>query len=68
MRILLLFSLLLPAFFLRAQDTSIVTPNPKEYAVLFQQVAAEYRALCYQAFNIAATECRHGAYVLCIHC
>jgi 5'-nucleotidase (lipoprotein e(P4) family) len=31
-----------------------VVPNPKEYAVLFQQVAAEYRALCYQAFNIAA--------------
>ena len=26
----------------------------KEYPILFQQRAAEYRALCYQAFNIAA--------------
>jgi 5'-nucleotidase (lipoprotein e(P4) family) len=26
----------------------------KEYPVLWQQTAAEYRALCYQAFNIAA--------------
>jgi 5'-nucleotidase (lipoprotein e(P4) family) len=26
----------------------------KVYPVLYQQVAAEYRALCYQAFNIAA--------------
>ena len=26
----------------------------KEYPVLYQQQAAEYRALCYQAFNIAA--------------
>jgi 5'-nucleotidase (lipoprotein e(P4) family) len=25
----------------------------KEYPVLFQQTAAEYRALCYQAFNLA---------------
>lgn len=27
--------------------------NVKEYPVLWQQTAAEYRALCYQAFNIA---------------
>jgi len=26
----------------------------KEYPILFQQRAAEYRALCYQAFNLAA--------------
>ena len=30
-----------------------VEENPQMYAVLYQQTAAEYRALCYQAFNIA---------------
>jgi len=32
-------------------DTSKI--SVKEFPVLFQQTAAEYRALCYQAFNIA---------------
>ena len=36
-----------------AQD-SIPHSAVKEYPVLWQQTAAEYRALCYQAFNIAA--------------
>lgn len=31
-----------------------VRVSVKEYPVLFQQTAAEYRALCYQAFNIAS--------------
>ena len=34
-----------------AQNTEVLV---KEYPVLWQQDAAEYRALCYQAFNIAA--------------
>ncbi len=37
-----------------AQDSAAIKELPvKEYPVLFQQQAAEYRALCYQAFNIA---------------
>lgn len=32
-------------------DTSKI--SVKELPLLFQQTAAEYRALCYQAFNIA---------------
>ena len=41
------------------ETTSLVTKQQtassvKEYPVLWQQTAAEYRALCYQAFNIAA--------------
>jgi 5'-nucleotidase (lipoprotein e(P4) family) len=30
-----------------------VDPEPQMLAVLYQQTAAEYRALCYQAFNLA---------------
>jgi 5'-nucleotidase (lipoprotein e(P4) family) len=40
-----------------AQDSSamhLIEVNLKTYPVLWQQMAAEYRALCYQAFNIAA--------------
>jgi 5'-nucleotidase (lipoprotein e(P4) family) len=42
-----------------AQDSTLkpksepTQPTVKEYPVLWQQTAAEYRALCYQAFNIA---------------
>src|SRR5688572_28321222 len=36
-----------------AQVDSTVTLNPKLLPVLWQQHAAEYRALCYQAFNLA---------------
>jgi len=32
----------------------LIEVNLKTYPVLWQQTAAEYRALCYQAFNIAA--------------
>ena len=43
--------------FARAQtkpDTAAIINNAvKEYPVLWQQAAAEYRALCYQAFNLA---------------
>lgn len=34
-------------------DISITTHEHSTMAVLYQQTAAEYRALCYQAFNIA---------------
>ena len=43
-----------------AQDSTssaamhLIEVNLKTYPVLWQQTAAEYRALCYQAFNIAA--------------
>lgn len=38
----------------RAQDTTKFTAETlKLYPILWQQTAAEYRALCYQAFNIA---------------
>ena len=43
--------LILTSFFAVAQNTETWV---KEYPVLWQQDAAEYRALCYQAFNIAA--------------
>lgn len=36
-----------------AQDTTLPATSIKTYPVLFQQTAAEYRALCYQAFNLA---------------
>jgi 5'-nucleotidase (lipoprotein e(P4) family) len=42
---------------LMAQDSAKLQscePVIKEYPVLWQQQSAEYRALCYQAFNIAA--------------
>jgi 5'-nucleotidase (lipoprotein e(P4) family) len=37
-----------------SQDTLTAPQAVKIYPVLYQQTAAEYRALCYQAFNIAA--------------
>lgn len=37
----------------RAQDSTVPASSIKAYPVLFQQTAAEYRALCYQAFNMA---------------
>lgn len=38
-------------------DSAALCENSvKEYPVLFQQTAAEYRALCYQAFNAAARQ------------
>ena len=38
----------------RAQDTTnITTETLKVYPLLWQRTAAEYRALCYQAFNLA---------------
>jgi len=46
--------------YMYAQDSTnraamhLVEVNLKTYPVLWQQTAAEYRALCYQAFNIAA--------------
>lgn len=38
-----------------AEEPEINTPTerPEMLAVLYQQTAAEYRALCYQAFNVA---------------
>jgi len=48
------------AFSVAAQDSSLTSMRTqretdiKIYPVLWQQTAAEYRALCYQAFNIAA--------------
>lgn len=38
---------------LHAQEATIPATSIKAYPVLFQQTAAEYRALCYQAFNLA---------------
>ncbi|WP_276481346.1 5'-nucleotidase, lipoprotein e(P4) family [Paraflavitalea pollutisoli] len=38
----------------QAQEATIPASSVKAYPVLFQQTAAEYRALCYQAFNMAA--------------
>jgi 5'-nucleotidase (lipoprotein e(P4) family) len=37
-------------------DHSHYHPHPILYATLYQQQAAEYRALCYQAFNMAAMQ------------
>lgn len=36
-----------------AQDSLLPATSLKEFPVLWQQTAAEYRALCYQAFNSA---------------
>ena len=33
-----------------------IPENPEMLAVLYQQTAAEYRALCYQAFNVAEAQ------------
>lgn len=38
---------------LSAQEITLPASSIKSYPVLFQQTAAEYRALCYQAFNLA---------------
>lgn len=48
---------LLICYLLHAQDSSknfLSQENLKLYPLLWQQSAAEYRALCYQAFNVAA--------------
>ncbi len=37
-------------------DHSHYHPHPVLYATLYQQQAAEYRALCFQAFNLAALQ------------
>lgn len=46
-------SILILSPILNAQDTDVKL-SVKEYPVLWQQTSAEYRALCYQAFNIAS--------------
>ncbi|MFP5042446.1 5'-nucleotidase, lipoprotein e(P4) family [Parasediminibacterium sp. JCM 36343] len=52
--------LLLPCLNAAAQQNpmqavhELASPSVKEYPVLWQQTASEYRALCYQAFNIAS--------------
>jgi 5'-nucleotidase (lipoprotein e(P4) family) len=48
-----LLALLTCGAVLQAQEGSLPASSLKEYPVLFQQTAAEYRALCYQAFNLA---------------
>jgi 5'-nucleotidase (lipoprotein e(P4) family) len=54
MKKLLFLLLLQPALQkLAAQPAQLPATSIKEYPVLFQQTAAEYRALCYQAFNLA---------------
>jgi 5'-nucleotidase (lipoprotein e(P4) family) len=55
-KLLFIASCILMVQFLIAQDGIKSQPCEillKEYPVLWQQQAAEYRALCYQAFNIA---------------
>lgn len=37
----------------REPEAAAPETNPEMLAVLYQQTAAEYRALCYQAFNVA---------------
>ena len=59
MRKYLIYSLLLLSYFPSAGQDSTVKIYLREYPVLWQQTAAEYRALCYQAFNIAS--CRLNA-------
>jgi 5'-nucleotidase (lipoprotein e(P4) family) len=49
MRSIVVFLLLLSSLIANAQEQSL-----KVFPVLYQQTAAEYRALCYQAFNLAA--------------
>lgn len=49
MKSILVSALLLLSFLSKAQEQSL-----KVFPVLYQQTAAEYRALCYQAFNLAA--------------
>ena len=40
----------------RAADPSAMADNPLNWAVAWKQTAAEFRALCYQAFNIATLQ------------
>lgn len=55
-RIILLTFSLFASHILNAQDSlQFSSADLKLYPLLFQQTAAEYRALCYQAFNIART-------------
>jgi predicted secreted acid phosphatase len=49
----LLFAMLLLGSALLAQEKPVFVNDQKLLPVLWQQYAAEYRALCYQAFNIA---------------
>jgi len=49
---LFFITLLSLPFQVSAQDSTIKFA-PREYPVLWHQAAAEYRALCYQAFNMA---------------
>jgi 5'-nucleotidase (lipoprotein e(P4) family) len=59
---ILIFVLNIGNVFSQDQNVAVISENYsqkksnliiKEYPVLWQQTAAEYRALCYQAFNIA---------------
>lgn len=52
-RISLTFSIVFFAGLVCAQSPTRLTSDSKILPVLFQQQSAEYRALCYQAFNIA---------------
>ena len=52
-RLILTASITLLAGFVSAQPATRLTSDSKVLPVLFQQQSAEYRALCYQAFNIA---------------
>lgn len=51
---LLLITLLLIASIVTYAQSDAAKISVKELPVLFQQTAAEYRALCYQAFNFAS--------------
>jgi len=53
LKITVTFLLSAASCFSHAQATRPVLSDPKVLPVLFQQYAAEYRALCYQAFNVA---------------
>ncbi|MDP1622724.1 MAG: 5'-nucleotidase, lipoprotein e(P4) family [Bacteroidales bacterium] len=57
MKKVLIFILVLPVIVGSAQNPGsnhhLGQCNPKTMPVLWQQTAAEYRALCYQAFNLA---------------
>jgi 5'-nucleotidase (lipoprotein e(P4) family) len=52
-KLLTFFAILACLHTLHAQEATLPATSIKEYPVLFQQTAAEYRALCYQAFNLA---------------
>jgi 5'-nucleotidase (lipoprotein e(P4) family) len=53
-KLLTISAALLLLQFTQAQDTTDLSSETlKLYPILWQQTAAEYRALCYQAFNIA---------------